>query len=85
MPNFTAGTPPSTRISATPADTSRGNGVLLWFVVDDFDAVVDRANASGAEVLEGPTFNTGAQQHEIRMRGPEGYAVVVASVRVSPG
>ena len=35
----------------------RGNGVLLWFQVEDFDDAVTRAGALGAPVLEGPTFN----------------------------
>ncbi|MEX1006324.1 MAG: VOC family protein [Acidimicrobiia bacterium] len=67
------------------ADPSRGNGVLLWFVIDDFDGVVHRAMAAGVDVLEGPTFNNGAGQHEIWLRGPEGYVVVVASIRVTSG
>jgi hypothetical protein len=62
-------------------DPSRGNGTLLWFAVDDFDGVVGRAVALDAEVLDGPLFNDNAGQHEIWLRGPEGYAVVVAGPR----
>ena len=64
-----------------PADPSRGNGLLLWFVSDDFDGVVARAAEAGGGVLEGPRFNDSAHQHEIWLRGPEGYTVVVASER----
>ncbi|MGH9290999.1 MAG: VOC family protein, partial [Acidimicrobiales bacterium] len=28
-----------------------GNGVLLWFEVDDFDAAVERAGELGAEIV----------------------------------
>jgi extradiol dioxygenase family protein len=67
-----------------PADPSRGNGVLLWFTTDDFDAVVERAASSGTEVLEPAAYNPNAQQREIWLRGPEGYTVVVASLREPP-
>jgi hypothetical protein len=63
------------------ADPSRGNGVLLWFTTDDFDAVVRRVADSGTEVLEAAAFNANAAQHEIWIRGPEGYTVVVSSLR----
>ena len=63
-------------------DSSRGNGLLLWFTSDDFDAIARRAAERGVEVLDGPLFNENARQHEIWMRGPEGYTVVVAGVRV---
>jgi catechol 2,3-dioxygenase-like lactoylglutathione lyase family enzyme len=60
-------------------DESRGNGVLLWFMSDDFDGVVERVRARGVEVLEGPLVN--GRQREVWIRGPEGYRVVVASPR----
>jgi extradiol dioxygenase family protein len=62
-------------------DPSRGNGVLLWFTTDDFDGVVERADRLGTEVLIGPLFNENARQREVWLRGPEGYAVVVAGPR----
>lgn len=62
-------------------DPSRGNGVLLWFATDDFEALVARVEAAQAEVLEGPLYNPNGRQHEIWLRGPEGYRVVVAGPR----
>lgn len=56
----------------------RGNGVLLWFQVEDFDDAVARAGALGAPVLEGPTFNPNARHREIWLRDPDGYVVVLA-------
>jgi hypothetical protein len=38
---------------------SPGHGVLLWFQVDDFDSVVGRARALGAEIIEEPHINPG--------------------------
>ena len=34
-----------------PADRPYGNGVLLWFEVDDFDAVIERAAEMGVEIV----------------------------------
>ena len=61
-----------------PAERSRGNGVLLWFATDDFDAVMRRVSEREAVVLEGPLDNTNSGQREVWLRGPEGYVVVVA-------
>lgn len=56
-----------------------GHGVALWFEVDDFDAVVDRARGLRAEVIQGPLFNPAPSHREIWLRDPDGYMVVVAS------
>lgn len=61
-----------------PDDASRGNGVLLWFGVDDFDEAVARVAASGSEVLDGPLDNPNSHQREIWVRGPDSYTVVLA-------
>lgn len=63
------------------ADPSRGNGVLLWFATNDFDALVERVERSGAKVLDGPFYNPDGRQHEIWLEAPEGYRVVVAGPR----
>ena len=62
-------------------DSSRGNGVLLWFTTDDFEAQVARAQAAGITILDGPLYNANGRQREIWMEGPEGYRVVVAGPR----
>jgi predicted enzyme related to lactoylglutathione lyase len=66
------------------ADPSRGNGVLLWFAVDDFDAAMERVTEAAAEILEGPFLNAGARQREVWLRGPDGYVVVIAGPRTEP-
>ena len=33
------------------ADKPYGNGVLLWFEVDDFDAIMERATEMGVEIV----------------------------------
>jgi predicted enzyme related to lactoylglutathione lyase len=62
-----------------------GNGVLLWFEVDDFDDAVRRAVELGAEVLlperrNPPEGQPGGPAHrELWIRDLDGYAVVIAS------
>ena len=56
-----------------------GNGVLLWFEVDDFDAVMARADTMGAEVYLDRHRNPGPRHWECWFRDPDGYIVVVAS------
>ena len=62
----------------------RGNGVLLWFEVDDFDAAVARSRELGAHVVMAPHRNPpegpgGPAHREIWLRDPDGYVVVLAS------
>jgi catechol 2,3-dioxygenase-like lactoylglutathione lyase family enzyme len=61
-----------------PDEPSRGNGVLLWFGTDDFDAAMTRVEANGVEIVDGPLVNPNAKQREVWLRGPEGYLVVIA-------
>lgn len=63
------------------AAPSRGNGVLLWFQSDAFDAAVARAAAIGAKVLQPPAVNPDAGHREVWLRDPDGYTVVIAGRR----
>lgn len=56
-----------------------GHGVLLWFEVDDFDEVVERARALRAEIVMEPHVNPAPGHVELWLRDPNGYVVVVAS------
>ena len=65
-------------------DRPYGNGVLLWFETDDFDAAVARAEPLGAEVVLPPHRNPpdgdgGPDHRECWLRDPDGYLVVLAS------
>ena len=68
-----------------PDDRPYGNGALLWFEIDDFDAAVDRADALGAAVVLGPLRNPpegepgGPAHRELWLRDLDGYTVVLAS------
>jgi catechol 2,3-dioxygenase-like lactoylglutathione lyase family enzyme len=56
-----------------------GNGVLLWFEVDDFDAAVARARELRAPVVLDVHVNPNAQHREMWIADPDGYTVVIAS------
>jgi len=56
-----------------------GHGVVLWFQVNDFDAVVERARGLGAEIIEEAHFNPAPKHREIWLRDPDGYVLAVAS------
>jgi catechol 2,3-dioxygenase-like lactoylglutathione lyase family enzyme len=65
-------------------DKPYGDGVLLWFEVEDFDAVVERAKELGAEIVlprhRNPPDGQGGPNHwECWLKDPDGYIVVVAS------
>ena len=67
-----------------PDDKPYGNGVLLWFEVDDFDDAVGRAADLNAQVVlerhRNPPDGQGGPNHwEIWLRDPDGYTVVLAS------
>jgi predicted enzyme related to lactoylglutathione lyase len=53
--------------------------VLLWFQTKEFDAVIQRAMTLGAQILEPPKVNSGANHREVWLRDPDGYVVVLAS------
>jgi catechol 2,3-dioxygenase-like lactoylglutathione lyase family enzyme len=67
-----------------------GNGVLLWFEIDDFDEAVVRASELNAEIVlprhRNPPDGSGGPNHwEIWLRDLEGYTVVLASPDGSAG
>jgi catechol 2,3-dioxygenase-like lactoylglutathione lyase family enzyme len=71
-------------------DKPYGNGVLLWFEIDDFDAAVARAAALNAKFihrrLRNPLTGPGGPNHwECWLRDPDGYTVVLASPDGSAG
>lgn len=56
-----------------------GHGIVLWFAVNDFDAVVARARGLGTEVILEPHFNDAPQHREMWLRDRDGYVVAIAS------
>jgi catechol 2,3-dioxygenase-like lactoylglutathione lyase family enzyme len=60
-------------------DKPYGNGVLLWFETDDFDAAMDRAAEMKAEIVMPRHRNPNPSHWECWLRDPDGYIVVLAS------
>lgn len=60
-------------------DKPYGNGLLLWFELDDFDAAMERVAALQAEIVMARHVNPSAQHWECWLRDPDGYIVVLAS------
>jgi catechol 2,3-dioxygenase-like lactoylglutathione lyase family enzyme len=58
---------------------AHGNGVLLWFEVNDFEAAVARAADLQAEIVLPRHCNPRPNHWEIWLRDPDGYTVVLAS------
>lgn len=61
------------------AELENGNGVVLNFITDEFDAAVERIKASKAEIVAEAHVNPNAHRNEICFRDLDGYLVVVAN------
>jgi catechol 2,3-dioxygenase-like lactoylglutathione lyase family enzyme len=64
----------------SPDTASPGNGLLLFFRVDDFDAALNRARALVARLEEEPNFNEATETQEFSLRDPDGYFVTISSL-----
>jgi catechol 2,3-dioxygenase-like lactoylglutathione lyase family enzyme len=57
-----------------------GNGLLLFFRVDDFDPALQRARALVTRLEEEPHVNPNTQTKEFSLRDPDGYYVTVSAL-----
>ena len=67
--------------SLSNPDGNPGKGLLLWFVVDDFDEAWTRAQAIGASIAEPPNTDNGTFMRAFVIRDPDGYYVAVNETR----
>ena len=65
---------------ASPDTATPGNGLLLFFRVDDFDAALTRARALVTEFEEEPHMNTSTETMEFSLRDPDGYYVTISAL-----
>jgi len=63
----------------SPAHAEPGNGLLLFFRVDDFDAALDRVRALGWPLDEEPHLNPNTGTRELSLRDPDGYYVTLSA------
>ena len=67
--------------SLTSPDTAApGNGLLLFFRVDDFDMALERARALAAQLDEEPHLNPSTGTMEFSLRDPDGYYVTISAL-----
>jgi catechol 2,3-dioxygenase-like lactoylglutathione lyase family enzyme len=64
----------------SPDDAAPGNGLLLFFRVDDLDAVLRRARALVSRLEEEPHVNPNTRTLEFSLRDPDGYYVTISAL-----
>ena len=63
----------------SPGHGVPGHGLLLFFVVDDLDAALQRARQLVAELDDEPRLNPATGTMEFSLRDPDGYHVMVCA------
>lgn len=67
--------------SLTSPDSGKpGNGLILFFRVDDFDMALPRARALVARLEEEPRLNPSTGSMEFSLRDPDGYYVTISAL-----
>lgn len=64
----------------SPDAATPGNGLLLFFRVDDFDAALQRARALVDRLDEEPNENPSTGTREFSLRDPDGYYVTLSAL-----
>lgn len=65
---------------SSPERAQPGNGLLLFFRVDDFDAALSRARALVSQLEEEPQTNPATGTLEFALYDPDGYYVMVSAL-----
>ena len=64
----------------SPDEASPGNGLLLFFRVDDYEMALKRARALVDRFEEEPHVNPNTQTSEFSFRDPDGYYVTISAL-----
>jgi len=64
----------------SPDDASPGNGLLLFFRVDDFDKALKRARALVTRFEDEPHVNPNTGTMEFSLPDPDGYYVTISAL-----
>ena len=64
----------------SPEHGTPGNGLLLFFRVDDFDMALTRARALASCFEEEPHQNPNSGTMEFALRDPDGYYIMVSAL-----
>lgn len=65
---------------ASPDHAEPGNGLLLFFRLDDFDQALARARALAIALEEEPHVNPKTGTREFALRDPDGYYVMLSAL-----
>lgn len=68
----------------SPDNASPGNGLLLFFRVDDYEGALKRARELVDRFAEEPHLNVNTQTSEFSLRDPDGYYVTISARAASP-
>jgi len=64
----------------TPDRGTPGNGLLLFFRVDDFELTIQRGRSLVSRLEEEPHLNPNTQTKEFSLRDPDGYYVTISAL-----
>jgi len=64
----------------SPDRGTPGNGLLLFFRVDDFDLALERARTLVPRLEEEPHVNPNTRTKEFSVRDPDGYYVTISAL-----
>ena len=64
----------------SPEEASPGNGLLLFFRVDDYEMALKRARALVERFEEEPHVNLNTQTREFSLRDPDGYCITISAL-----
>ena len=64
----------------SPHDAKPGNGLLLFFLVDNFEVALPRARSLVSRLAEEPHLNPNTGTMEFSLRDPDGYYVTISAL-----
>ena len=64
----------------SPDDGTPGNGLLLFFRVDDYEMALERAGVLVGRLEEQSHLNPNTQTMEFSLRDPDGYYVTISAL-----
>lgn len=67
----------------SPDHSQPGNGLLLFFRVDNFDVALSSARALVSRLEEEPNVNPSTGTSEFSLRDPDGYYVTISALSES--
>ena len=64
----------------TPDQRAPGNGLLLFFRIDDFELALQSARSLVSRLEEEPHVNPNTRTKEFSLRDPDGYYVTISAL-----